>query len=204
MELTPRLSKAIMRSAWAHEKAGQRLKGTDVPFFVHPMNSLVIVSQFTDDDNILIGILLHDVVEDVDPGDYNIDQIRSDFGATVARIVLDVTKDKSIIDWREQSSRHFQKLASTAIDESLMVVVAEKTDGVYRATEEYDDMGDAIWREKFGGKTPTDKLWAYDSVLKIGRDRGVNSGLTELLGDSIAVLRRKLKEGGSLEDDVAV
>ena len=39
-------------------------KGTKIPYITHPMETAVIVSAFTDDEEIIAAALLHDVMED--------------------------------------------------------------------------------------------------------------------------------------------
>ena len=39
-------------------------KGTTIPYIVHPMETAVIVSGFTDEEEMIAAALLHDVVED--------------------------------------------------------------------------------------------------------------------------------------------
>ena len=206
IDFTPRLDEALMRSAWAHEQAGQHRKGGDIPYISHPYAVTLIAAQFTDDEDILVGSLLHDVLEDVSPEIYNQDDMRREFGGSVVRLVLDNTRDKSELDWHKQTRKYLGHLAchDGAVDDSLVITVADKIHGVFRATIEYQKMGDNIWQEKFGGKTASDKLWVYDSVLEIGRQRNVSGEQLDMLSDNIAKFRRKLIEGGSLEDDVAV
>lgn len=204
IEFTPRLDEAMMRSAWAHEQAGQHRKNSEIPYIAHPYAVMFISSQFTDKEDILIASLLHDVVEDVSPEIYSADDIRRDFGSWVCRLVLDVTKDIEEFDWHRQSNLYLHHLGNKAVGDALIVALSDKIHGVKTATSEYEKIGDSIWQDKFGGKTAKDKLWVYDSVLEIGRIRQVNVEQTDLLGDSIATFRRKLKEGGSLDNDVAV
>ena len=37
-------------------------KGTDIPYITHPMEAAVIVSAFTDDEEMIAAALLHDVM----------------------------------------------------------------------------------------------------------------------------------------------
>lgn len=193
-----------MRAAWAHEQAGQHRKGTDIPYFAHSSAVMHILSQFCKKEDSLIGSLLHDVVEDVPPEIYGVRDMRREFGAWPVRLVLDNTKDQRVSDWHEQTRLYLQHLNAGATDDSLAIAVADKSHGVLTATTEYEEIGDLIWQQKFGGKSPQDKLWAYSSVLEIARRRRVDQQGINFLGDSIAVFRRKLREGGSLEDDGAI
>jgi (p)ppGpp synthase/HD superfamily hydrolase len=93
---TTRLDKAIRISARAHEKQGQHRKGTDIPYIIHPFGVMLIASNVTKDENVLIGCLMHDILEDIDSSIYNELQMKDDFGDKLVGIVKDVTKDDSI------------------------------------------------------------------------------------------------------------
>jgi|TARA_Y100000296_G_C5136618_1_gene238554 (p)ppGpp synthase/HD superfamily hydrolase len=73
----------------AHE--GQKRKGTDKDYFIHPLKVHEIVRCVIDKEDILCAALLHDVIEDTE---YTYEDIKKIFGKQVADIVLEVTKDK--------------------------------------------------------------------------------------------------------------
>jgi len=70
----------------AHE--GQVRKYTGVPYIVHPIEVMEIVSTVAHDDAMLAAALLHDVVEDTD---VTIEEVEAEFGADVASLVSDLT-----------------------------------------------------------------------------------------------------------------
>lgn len=66
----------------------QKRKYTNEPYIEHPIAVARLIRQYTDDENTLIGALLHDVVEDTP---VNLATIYADFGAEVGNIVASLT-----------------------------------------------------------------------------------------------------------------
>ena len=81
------LTKAIAFASRKHE--GQKRKGTDIPYIVHPLEALSIASTLTNDENVLAAAVLHDVVEDTD---MTLEALKEKFGSDVATLVDGVTK----------------------------------------------------------------------------------------------------------------
>jgi guanosine-3',5'-bis(diphosphate) 3'-pyrophosphohydrolase len=80
------LERAYRVAERAHE--GQmRLSGE--PYITHPLAVAVLLADLHLDTDALVAALLHDVVEDTPVG---ADQIREEFGATVEKLVVGVTK----------------------------------------------------------------------------------------------------------------
>ncbi|MEK7182016.1 MAG: HD domain-containing protein, partial [Patescibacteria group bacterium] len=63
MFLTPQIDKAIQRATVLHH--GQERKGTGAPYIVHPYAVAFLLAHYTDDEDVIIAGLLHDVLEDV-------------------------------------------------------------------------------------------------------------------------------------------
>jgi (p)ppGpp synthase/HD superfamily hydrolase len=70
----------------AHE--GQTRKYTGEPYFNHPVEVAEIVSEYSDDPEVIAASLLHDVVEDTY---HTLDEIREMFGERVAIMVENMT-----------------------------------------------------------------------------------------------------------------
>lgn len=63
------------------------------PYIIHPVNVCINLAKFHADGATLVAGMLHDVVEDTK---YTIDDIKNEFGAEVAQLVLGVTKISNI------------------------------------------------------------------------------------------------------------
>lgn len=60
--MTERIHEAIYFAAKRH--IGQVRKGTDIPYFVHPMEVMGILEENGCSEDIIIGGILHDVIEE--------------------------------------------------------------------------------------------------------------------------------------------
>src|SRR5680860_1476994 len=92
MKLTPKIQKAISRASVLH--LGQKRKGDGAPYILHPYSVAFILSHYTNDEDIIVAGLLHDVLEDVDG--YEKEDLQKEFGERVANMVSDVTEDISL------------------------------------------------------------------------------------------------------------
>lgn len=170
IKYTERLDRALKKAAWAHEQADQHRKGTDVPYIIHPVGVMMIASNATDDEDILIACLMHDVIEDVDSSIYSKDQMRADFGDRVVSIVLDVTKDSHTKDWHKQSQSYLYHLENNAGSEAIIVSASDKIHNLQSILVDFENYGDDIW-QMFNTKNSSDQLWWYQEVLKVVKKR---------------------------------
>lgn len=85
--------KTIEFARKAHE--GQVRKYTGEPYIFHSINVGFILTCVTNDENIIAGGILHDVIEDTDATE---DEILNLFGETVTRYVVDVTDVSKLSD----------------------------------------------------------------------------------------------------------
>lgn len=166
MTLTVSLEKAIQVSAKAHHK--QKRKGTDIPYIIHPFSVMLIASEATNDEDILIACLFHDILEDV-PEEYSEQQMYQDFGQRVVGIVQGVTKDSSIADWRVRSEAYLYQLEFKASDESVLVSAADKIHNMMSKLADYQIIGENLW-DKFGAGKES-QLWWYAAVLEVLKKR---------------------------------
>ncbi|SDJ91920.1 GTP pyrophosphokinase [Nonomuraea maritima] len=72
----------------AHHHRDQKRKSGD-PYITHPLAVATILAELGTDDETLCAALLHDTVEDTA---YGLDELRTDFGDTIASLVDGVTK----------------------------------------------------------------------------------------------------------------
>lgn len=188
---TARLDEAIRKSAWAHEKAKQYRKGTDIPYIIHPFGVMTIASNVTNDEDTLIACLLHDILEDVDPGIYNEKKIIADFGEDVVSIIKDVTKDSSLSSWHDQSNAYLSHIKNKASDKAIIVCLSDKIHNLVSTITDHAVHGDEIW-DRFSTKSSSDQLWWYDSILETVKERKAPSLLIDQLSANIEILKYKM------------
>lgn len=188
---TERLDSALRKTAWAHEKTGQHRKGTDIPYIIHPVGVMMIASNITDDEDVLIACLLHDVLEDVDSGIYDENQMRQDFGNRVVQIVKDVSKDDSIPDWHERSRAYLHHLEFEASDEAVVVSTSDKIHNLISILIDYKACGEGLW-DRFSTKNSADQLWWYESILAVIEKRKAPEKLVAQLTEQVNILKNRL------------
>lgn len=195
IQYTQRLDNAMRRAAWAHEQADQHRKGSNIPYIIHPMAVMMIASGVTDDEDILIACLMHDVIEDVDGEIYSQTQMREEFGDRAVELVLDVTKNETIKDWRKRSEAYLHHLEYGASDGALIVSAADKIHNLLSILTDHETHGDDVWL-RFTTKNSQDQLWWYESILTVITKRSAPSKLRDILGQQVATLRARLNGGG--------
>ena len=82
------VTKASEFARTAHESIDQRRKYSHEPYIVHPTAVAAIVASVTDDEATIAAAWLHDVVEDTP---ITIEEVESEFGSDIARLVADLT-----------------------------------------------------------------------------------------------------------------
>lgn len=139
------------------EKAHQGTfrKGTMIPYITHPMETAVIVSAFTDDDEIIAAAMLHDVVEDAG---VTREELETFFGPRVADLVMDESEDKSRT-WQERKSYTVRHLC-TASWEIKVLALGDKLSNMRCTARDYLVMGDAIW-QRFNETDKRKQAWYY-------------------------------------------
>lgn len=98
----------IDRAAKFAEQAhkGAHRKGTRIPYIVHPLETALIASMLTNDEEILAAALLHDTIEDTG---VTYEDLKQEFGTRVADLVLAESEDKSKT-WIERKGHTLEHL----------------------------------------------------------------------------------------------
>jgi len=189
---TGRLDKALRKAAWAHEKSGQHRKGTDIPYIIHPVGVMIIASNVTDDEDVLVACLLHDVLEDVDVDVYNENIMRDEFGDRVVAIVKNVTKDENEPDWRARADAYLKHLEFDASNEAVIVSASDKIHNLLSILIDFSIYGNELWKI-FSTKNSSDQLWWYESVLAVLIRRKAPERLTTQLTEQVNELKKLIK-----------
>jgi (p)ppGpp synthase/HD superfamily hydrolase len=117
MKMSNLVQKAKEFATCAHE--GQVRKYTGVPYILHPVEVMEIVQTVKHDDTMLAAALLHDVVEDTD---CTLDDIRAEFGETVASLVADLTDVSKLSDGNRQTRKAKDREHSAGASASAQTV----------------------------------------------------------------------------------
>jgi (p)ppGpp synthase/HD superfamily hydrolase len=174
--LSDRFLEAVRYAAEVHK--GQTRKGTAIPYLSHLMGVASIVLGDGGNEDEAIAGLLHDAAED-QGGRERLDDIRTRFGDTVARIVEACTDSWATpkepwIDRKKKYVEHAKHLDAA----SLRVSAADKVHNAYAILRDLRAQGERVW-ERFSAR-PDDIIWYYKSLVHSFRESGGGSLVEEL------------------------
>jgi (p)ppGpp synthase/HD superfamily hydrolase len=184
LHLTSRFSSAIDYARQVHVSYR---KGTNVPYIAHLLGvaSLVIGesghASFPITEDMVIGALLHDAVED-EGGLPRLRDIDANFGKEVARIVEGCTDSfeedsNKKQDWEFRKTSYIERLRNEQQD-TLLVSVADKLYNARAILQDYREVGGEVWNRFKRGRT--EQLWYFRKLLSVYEVRGSNRLVEEL------------------------
>ena len=181
MKYSTRIHKAMQQAAlWHRDQVRKDIEKT--PYIVHLFSVMLLLSEFTEDEDVLIAGLFHDVLEDVDLKLAGV--IEHQFGARVLELVESVSEAKdpqansdARATWRERKLGYLAKLAHDD-KEALLLSAADKVDN-------WEEMVNSLRKHGIkatdGFNAPIDdRLWFAKEIVQSLRDR---------LGDHVLVGR---------------
>ncbi len=180
MKLTQKIQKALNLATDKHN--GQMRKSSNLPYIVHPFSVAIILSEYVEDENVIVAGLLHDLLEDVEG--YYYEDLKKDFGEKVANIVRGVSEDKDFNNgetdketWQERKDQYLKNLRNDS-QESFLVCAADKIHNLKSMLMIYEEQGDAMWTDF---NAPVEKqVWYYGEVLRILKEKLENDIVREL------------------------
>jgi (p)ppGpp synthase/HD superfamily hydrolase len=183
---TDRVERAIAAAVEAHQ--GQTRKGDgQLPYVVHPVTVALILSRYSDDEDIIIAGLLHDVLEDTHLSEEAIDR---QFGPKVLGMVKDVTEpDLPGLSWETRKDRYLRQL-DRAPRGSLLVACADKIANLISMIAAHSIHGNGLW-ERFNAP-PAQKLAFYRQVFDLVRRGWPTCPMLRELGNRLGEAERKL------------
>ena len=110
----------------AHE--GQ-LRKSGLPYITHPLAVAEILADIGMDEDTIIAALLHDTVEDTD---YSLDELKKDFGTSVANLVDGVTKLDKLTYGPTAEAETLRKMV-IAMSRDIRVLVIKLADRLHNA-----------------------------------------------------------------------
>ncbi len=174
MHYSYRIEQAIRASAILHKD--QVRKGeVPYPYVTHTFAVAFIVSDYTDNEDILIAALLHDTLEDTD---YTREELNEDFGAAVLKIVESVTRPEALEgeSWVDAKKKYLKQLRE-ASEEALIVAASDKIHNMRSMVETYYDNEEGLLAD-FGGSL-SDRLMMYQEMSNIMNRNLKNAILSE-------------------------
>lgn len=169
MHFSPRIEEALNRASELHDE--QYRKGPrKIPILVHLVSVASIVSEYTNEEDIIVAALLHDAIEDTS---YTAENIRKEFGERIMGIVLGVSIPEmhngvETGEWGRDRRRYFENLRTAPI-ESVYVAAADKINNFSTILEGYKNNPEGF-RKDFSGKKE-DRLQVYGAIADLIQDR---------------------------------
>lgn len=155
---TLKIHNAIIFATLKHQN--QKRKGTNIPYIVHPMEVMQILTSIGCNDDVIIAGILHDTLEDTETTP---EEIKENFGQKVLEIVQTESEDKSKT-WKERKERTVNELKE-ASEETKLVCFADKLSNIRSMYADYIEVGDKLW-ERFNADKESIK-WYYESILEV-------------------------------------
>lgn len=151
-----KIHNAIIFATLKHRN--QKRKGSDVPYIVHPMEVMQILTQGQFPEDVIVAGILHDTLEDTDTTEKEIEE---NFGKEVLEIVKAESEDKSK-SWKERKQTTIDSVKADTF-EAKLVCCADKLSNVRSIKADLMDIGEDIWKIF---KAPKDQVaWYYRSLV---------------------------------------
>lgn len=152
------IQKAIVFATQKHE--GQTRKGTDIPYIVHPMEVMHILTELQCSQDVVIAGILHDVLEDTATTP---EEIKKKFGSDILKIVQSESEDKSK-SWLERKQKTIDEL-EFASEEICLVLYADKLSNLRSMYNDELEIGNDLWSRFNTSKE--DQGWYYKSLGEV-------------------------------------
>ncbi len=179
MNYSLKIDRALRLAARLHN-GQERKDDARTPYIVHPFAVMLILTKYSNDEDVFIAALLHDILEDVKlPYQEKVDLIEKEFGHRVLEIVQSVSEEKDPLQktnekstWLDRKTKYIERLKSET-NEALFISAADKIHNLRSMIADYQTDGSKIWG-KFNS-SPNQMVWFYEEVAKV---------VSEKIGDS--------------------
>ena len=176
MEYTDKIYEAINLVCNLH--IHQTRKGNNTPYVSHCFSVAWILSNYTNNEDVIVAGLLHDVLEDVP--EYTKEQITDQFGINVANLVSNVSEPKTddngkSLPWELRKQIYFKQL-ETGSNDALLISIADKIHNIKSIINSYHTNGNGIWQ--YFKSTKEQQLNRYQQILDYAKTK-LNSSIVE-------------------------
>ena len=181
-----RVERAVAVALRAHRDQLREGDG-QLPYIVHPITVALILSRYSNDEDVIIAGLLHDTLEDTTLAP---EEIAREFGDKVLATVQDVTEPQlPNLSWETKKARYLRHLEN-APHGSLLVACADKIANLVSMLGLHGAERGATWADSHGGSART--LGFYRQVHTIVRSAWGRCPLLDELRHRVEEAERKL------------
>jgi (p)ppGpp synthase/HD superfamily hydrolase len=187
MKFTIKIINAISQAAiWHRDQVRKDFEKT--PYIAHPFSVMLTLLEFTNDEDVLIASLFHDVLEDVDLKLAEI--IEKEYGPKVIKIVKALSEDKdpkkqtdAKATWHSRKLRYLEHL-KLAPEEVLLISCADKLDNYHALANTIENHGFNVALKNFNAPLK-DQLWFAGEIVEIFKNRLDGHPLVNRLSQTI-------------------
>lgn len=166
MLLDDQLLKAInlVADLFRHETR----KGTGLPYVVHLFSVYTIITKVTDDKEVQIAGLLHDVLEDIPDDKYSAEDMQRDFGRRVRQLVETVSHYEDKYGYEPSRQMYIEQIQAGP-EEACIISGADLLHNSKDMLIAYEKNPDTA--RKYFGKNAKPRDWFYQKRLEVIKDR---------------------------------
>lgn len=163
-----KVEQAIRAASVLHQD--QLRKGSvPLPYITHLMAVVLILSDYTDDEDTIVAAFLHDTLEDTD---YSEAELLDDFGGPVTELVKTLTephtKGDRKLTWLERKKAYAKQLKDGS-EKALMIAAADKAHNFRTLVEEFHDKPE-LFTSTFRA-SHNERLEAYQTIANVINSR---------------------------------
>ncbi|MDZ7726354.1 MAG: HD domain-containing protein [Candidatus Campbellbacteria bacterium] len=128
------------------------------------------MSKYTNDEDVLVAGILHDVIEDTE---YNLEELENDFGENVSRMVYGVTEPKfdnagNKLSWKTRKQAYLENLKEDS-EGSMLICVADKICNLRSLAKDHSVYDEDLWEMLTASYEY--KMWYHKQVVEILENR---------------------------------
>lgn len=128
----------------------------DTPYSIHPISAAMMLLEMDEKEDVIIGALLHDTIEDTDT---TYEEIEEMFGTSVCLIVRGCSEQDKTLSWEERKNHTIHGIPELSRD-TQVVVIADK---IHNLSSINMHLGDEnIWKSFKRGYES--QKWYYESL----------------------------------------
>ena len=154
-----KIFKAIAFAQKAHQ--GQYRKGTKLPYIVHPLGVMEILSRYQASEDVMIAGILHDTLEDTST---TAEEIEKRFGKRIKELVIAATEPEHDAPWEQRKQHTIDFIKDMEDEEILLLSCADKLHNLNSMIEDYKHTGEELWKRFKRGKEK--QCWYYTSLAQ--------------------------------------
>ena len=196
------IEKAEEFATEAH-KGQKRKGGKDVPYITHPLAVADILKSINAPAEIVIGGLLHDVVEDTD---VTLHEIGQKFGKQVMTIIDYVTEKDTTFpvkgierkkSWKSRKVEYIYRIKDAPY-QAVIVAAADKLHNLRDTLEDFEKHGDGVW--KMFNSQKDSQFWYYTTLISVFHKREVPEVILDEMRMALSKIHERLLPDESVQD----